>query len=221
MLLAAGRGERMRPLTLERPKPLLEVGGRALIDWHLGNLAALGVREIVINVSWLADRLVEHCGDGRGHGVSIRYSREEEPLETAGGIIRALPLLGDDPFLVINADIWTDFPLGGLLARCLRPGDAHLVLVPNPAHHPGGDFSLVGDEVVGRRDEALTFAGVGLYHPGFFSGYADGRRPLLPLFERAIAEKRLHGERYAGRWTDVGTPERLAQLDAALRAMPD
>lgn len=218
MLLAAGKGERMRPLTLDTPKPLLEVGGRALIDWHIGALAALGVDEIVINVSWLADRVVAHCGDGTRRGVAIRYSREESPLETAGGIIKALPLLGDVPFMVINADIWTDYPLETLRARTLAPGEAHLVLVPNPAHHPDGDFSLVDDDVVERHGETLTFAGLGLYHPRFFSGYDNGKRPMLPLFQRAIAEKRLRGERYDGRWTDVGTPERLAQLDAALAA---
>jgi MurNAc alpha-1-phosphate uridylyltransferase len=217
MLLAAGLGERMRPLTRSTPKPLLEVGGRALIDWHLHALAAAGVRDVVINVSWLADKITAHCGDGSAYGLVIAYSREEAPLETAGGIIGALPQLGERPFLVLNSDIWTDYPLATLVGRELPEAGAHLVLVDNPPHHPGGDFSLLEEHVVEAHDATFTFAGLGLYHPRFFEGYARGKRPLLPLLERAIAEGRLRGEHYAGRWTDVGTPERLAQLDEALK----
>jgi MurNAc alpha-1-phosphate uridylyltransferase len=218
MLLAAGFGERMRPLTLSTPKPLLEVGGRALIDWHLHALSAAGVREVVINVSWLAEQILEHCGDGGAYGLEIAYSREEEPLETAGGIINARPLLGEEPFAVINADIWTDFPLPDLFKRTLPEAGAHLVLVDNPAHHPGGDFSLMDERIVERHGDTFTFSGMALYHPRFFDGFGRGKRPLRPLLERAIAEERLHGEHYLGRWTDVGTPERLAQLEEMLRA---
>ena len=217
MLLAAGVGERMRPLTRSTPKPLLEVGGRALIDWHLHALAAAGVREVVINVSWLAEQIIEHCGEGGDYGLEIGYSREEEPLETAGGIVNALPLLGDKPFAVLNADVWTDYPCSNLLRRTLPEAGAHLVLVDNPAHHPGGDFSLVDGRIVERHGDTFTFSGMGLYHPRFFDGIERGKRPLLPLLERAIAEQRLSGEHYAGRWVDVGTPERLAQLVETLQ----
>jgi MurNAc alpha-1-phosphate uridylyltransferase len=215
MLLAAGRGERMRPLTLERPKPLLCVGGRPLLDWHLEGLADLGLDEVVINVSWLGEQIVEHAGDER-FGLKIRYSREDEPLETAGGIVQALPLLGETPFLVVNADIWTNYDRARLAGRTVPPGAARLVLVDNPDHHPDGDFSLDGERVRRRAGSTLTFAGLGLYHPQFFAGCAPGRRPLLPLFERAIDAGRLFGEHHRGRWTDVGTPERLARLDTEL-----
>jgi MurNAc alpha-1-phosphate uridylyltransferase len=239
MLLAAGRGERMRPLTLETPKPLLRVGGRALIDWHLERLADAGVSDAVINVSWLGEQIVEHCGPERA-GIRLQFSREDEPLETAGGIVQALPLLGDDPFLVVNGDIWTDYDFAKLVTRSVRPASAHLVLVDNPEHNLAGDFSLEdqfegpfeghfdrqlegcpearlgAQALIERNNVTLTFAGVGLYHPGFFAGLEPGSRPLLPLFRQAIAERRLSGEHYAGRWTDVGTPGRLRLLDESL-----
>jgi len=218
MLLAAGRGERMRPLTLERPKPLLEVAGKALIDWHIERLVAAGIADLVINVSWLGDQLVAHCGAGGRYGASIRYSREEEPLETAGGILRALPYLGSGPFLVINADIWTDYPVGDLAERPVPAAGARLVLVDNPGHNEGGDFSLRVDTVIERDGPTLTFAGIGLYDPAFFAGTPAGKQPLLPLFRRAIRDARLAGEHYPGAWTDVGTPERLRALDARLRS---
>ncbi|MEM6774966.1 MAG: N-acetylmuramate alpha-1-phosphate uridylyltransferase MurU [Pseudomonadota bacterium] len=217
MILAAGRGERMRPLTLERPKPLLNAGGRTLLDWNLLRLAEAGVREAVINVSWFGAQIIEHCGDEH-LGVRVTYSREEEPLETAGGIIQALPMLGPRPFIVVNADIWLNYDYRELLRRKLQPAAAHLVFVDNPEHHPAGDFSLEDGRVHARGAASLTYAGLGLYDPGFFAGYAPGRRPLLPLFERAIRETRLTGERFPGLWTDVGTPERLRQLDARLSA---
>ena len=222
MLLAAGRGERMRPLTLKRPKPLLEVGDKALIDRHIERLVAAGVFEFVVNVSWLGEQIEEHCGDGERYGAVIRYSREPgDPLETAGGIIQALPLLGEAPFLVVNADIWTDFPFASLMERgawsTLAPRGAHLVLVDNPPHHRSGDFSLDGERVIERAEATLTFAGLGLYHPGFFAAYGVGKRQLLPLLKQAIAEGRLFGEHHRGAWTDVGTPERLRALDDAIR----
>lgn len=221
MLLAAGRGERMRPLTLSRPKPLLPLGGKPLIQWHLEALAALGVREVVVNSSWLGEQLESWLGRGKRWGLSIRHSREPEPLETAGGIIQALPLLGAEPFLVVNADIHTDYPFARLLARRLSPGAAHLVLVDNPSHRPGGDFALNRDAVRPRAgapaESTLTYSGIGLYDPGFFAGWPAGKRPLLPLLENAIAENRLSGEHYRGTWTDVGTPKRLAIVDRRLK----
>ena len=216
MVLAAGRGERMRPLTLSTPKPLLEAGGRPLIGWHLEKLAAAGVREVVVNVSWLAPQLIAALEDGSRWNVRVRISDEgPEPLETAGGIIAALPLLGAEPFAVVNGDIWTDFPLpprapaAGMLA--------HLVLVPNPPQHPRGDFGL---DAAGRclveAPVRHTFSGIASYDPAFFAGLAPGRRPLKPLLDAAMAAGRVSGELHTGRWTDVGTPERLEALRAEL-----
>ena len=218
MLLAAGRGERMRPLTDTLPKPLLEVGGRPLIAWHLAALSRAGIREVVINLSWLGGQLRAALGDGRDLGVSISWSEEGAiPLETGGGIFRALPLLGAEPFLVVNADIWTDIAFGRLH---LPPGrHAHLTLIANPAHHPRGDFGLEGDRVVNRESERLTYSGVGVYSPEFFAGCTAGRFPLLPLLNRAIAASRVSGEVHHGEWCDVGTPERLANLAARLAAL--
>lgn len=216
MLLAAGKGERMRPLTLATPKPLLAVAGKPLIDYHIEALVEAGIQDIVINVSWLGQQIVEHCGGGARWGCAIHYSEEHEPLETAGGIIRALKKLGDKPFLLVNADIWTDFNFEGLFHQMLSPGAAHLLLVDNPAHNPDGDFSLRQGRVAGAGKDSLTYAGIGLYDPRFFDGYAPGKRPLLPLLEHAIAERRLYAQHYRGRWTDVGTPSRLEQLEREL-----
>jgi N-acetyl-alpha-D-muramate 1-phosphate uridylyltransferase len=218
MLLAAGRGERMRPLTDALPKPLVEVGGRTLIAWHLAALARAGVREVVINLSWLGSQLRAALGDGRDFGVSISWSDEGPvPLETGGGIFRALPLLGAQPFLVVNADIWTDIDFGRL--QLAPEAHAHLVLIPNPAHHPRGDFGLEGDRVVARESERLTYSGVGVYSREFFAGCTAGRFPLLPLLNRAIAADRVRGELHRGQWCDVGTAERLASLSAQLGAL--
>jgi MurNAc alpha-1-phosphate uridylyltransferase len=218
MLLAAGRGARMRPLTDALPKPLLEVGGRPLIVWHLAALARVGVREVVINLSWLGGQLRAALGDGRDLGVSIRWSEEGAiPLETGGGIFHALPLLGPEPFLVVNADTWTDIDFGRL--HLPRGSHAHLVLIANPAHHPRGDFGLEGDRVVNRESERLTYSGVGVYSPEFFAGCTAGRFPLLPLLNRAIAASRVSGEVHRGQWCDVGTAERLAALSARLGAL--
>jgi MurNAc alpha-1-phosphate uridylyltransferase len=217
MLLAAGRGERMRPLTLERPKPLLAVGGHALIDWHLQRLAAAGIGDVVVNVSWLGAQIEAHCGDGAAYGLNIRYSREDTPLETAGGIIQALPLLGSEPFILANADTWTDYRISQLVGIAVPAGGAHLVLVDNPEHNRNGDFTLRDARIRRAAGDTLTYAGLGVYDPGFFDGYAPGKRPLLPLLERAIDENRLTGEHYRGAWVDVGTPERLEVLDRRLR----
>ena len=218
MLLAAGRGERMRPLTDALPKPLMQVGGRALIEWHLQALARAGIREVVINLSWLAEKLRAALGDGRDFGVSISWSEEGPvPLETGGGIFRALPQLGPGPFLVVNADIWTDIDFARL--RLAPEAHAHLVLIPNPPHHPRGDFGLEGDRVVTRESERFTYSGVGMYRSEFFAGCAAGRFPLLPLLNRAIAAGRVSGEVHPGQWCDVGTAERLAGLSARLSGL--
>jgi MurNAc alpha-1-phosphate uridylyltransferase len=229
MILAAGRGERMRPLTDVCPKPLLEVGGRSLLEWHLSALARAGIRDIVINHAWLGERIVEALGDGRRHGVRIRYSAElEGALETAGGIIQALPMLGSDPFVVVNGDIWTDFDFSRLPALD-EQALGSLVVVPNPPQHPRGDFALLAREAGGfdiladpQRLEAAdapprhTFSGIAVYRPEFFAGLEPGRRPLLPLLRAAAAAGRLRGRLYQGLWFDIGTPERLRELDERL-----
>ena len=218
MVLAAGRGERMRPLTDTLPKPLLSVGGRPLIAWHLAALARAGIREVVVNLSWLGEKLRAALGDGAGYGVSITYS-EEGPvaLETGGGIQRALPLLGSDPFLVVSADVWTDIDFARV--RLAPDALAHLVLVPNPPHHPRGDFALESGWVVSRDSERLTYGNVGIYHPGFFAGFAAGRFPLKQPLDRGIAAGRVRGELHTGAWWDVGTPQRLADLDQRLAGL--
>jgi len=225
MILAAGFGERMRPLTEHTPKPLLQAGGRPLIAWHIEALAALGLDDLVINVAHLGQQIVDWCGDGQRWGVRIRYSREPEPLETAGGIQRALPLLGSAPFLVVNGDVWTEYPLQRLLAHAHLPdGTAHLVLVDNPPQHPLGDFQLTDSGRVVPRPPAatgLTYAGIGVFSAGFFADMAPGKLPLRPLLDTAIAAGRLSGEHFTGAWADVGTPERLQALDARLRAAAD
>jgi len=218
MLLAAGRGERLRPITDTLPKPLVPVGGRPLIAWHLTALARAGIREVVINLSWLAQRLRDALGDGSAYGVSITWSEEGPvPLETGGGIFRALPLLGPGPFLVVNADIWTDIDFATLALEA--DALAHLLLVPNPPHNLRGDFGLEGDLVVSRGTRSFTYSGVGLYRPEFFAGCTGERFPLLPLLNRGIAARRVRGELHRGAWSDVGTAERLAQLEARLAAL--
>jgi len=231
VILAAGLGERMRPLTDTVPKPLLAAGGKPLIVWHLEKLAACGVRDVVINTSWLAARFPETLGDGARWNLRIAYSYEgPRPLETGGGLWHAMPLLDNDdaPFVAVNGDIWTDYDF----ARLPRApaGDAHLVLVDNPEHNPLGDFALHDDGCVASRGaDTLTFAGIGVYRPRLFArwreivGHADGaeetppRFKLAPLLRAAMADSRVSGERHGGRWTDVGTPARLAQLEAELR----
>jgi MurNAc alpha-1-phosphate uridylyltransferase len=217
MILAAGRGERMRPLTDSTPKPLLKVGSQMLIERHLHALAAAGVREIVVNLSWLGELIREALSDGSKWGVTIRYSEEGPvPLETGGGIFHALPLLGPEPFIVVNGDILTDFAFATL--RLPADASAHLVLVDNPAHHARGDFSLARGRVGMPGERTFTFSGIALYRPEFFSGCSAGRFPWLPLFKRAIAASALSGEHYAGLWSDVGTPQRLAELQPARRS---
>ncbi len=220
MILAAGRGERMRPLTDTTPKPLLKAGGKPLIVWHLERLAASGFRDVVINHAHLGDRIEAALGDGHAFGLSIRYSPEPPgALETAGGIAHALPLLGNEPFLVVNGDVWCDWDFRR--AHALAHRRAHLVFVDNPPQHAGGDFCLDGDTVryaADRIGPTYTYAGTGVFSPDFFSDVPDGAvMKLRPLLDAAIARRELTGEHHAGRWVDVGTPERLAQLDQELR----
>ncbi|KRC69315.1 D-glycero-alpha-D-manno-heptose 1-phosphate guanylyltransferase [compost metagenome] len=220
MILAAGRGERMRPLTDRLPKPMLPAGGKPLIVWHLERLAAAGIHDVVINHAWLGHEIERALGDGRAHGVRIRYSPEQTALETAGGIAQALPLLGDDPFLVINGDIWCDWNPATArdVAPGLPPAGAWLLLVDNPVQHPAGDFHLTPDGRVHAEGEPrLTFAGVGVYHPSLFADVPRGAAaPLAPLLRQAMARDMARGARHPGRWTDVGTPQRLADLDSQL-----
>lgn len=222
MILAAGRGERMRPLTDRVPKPLLQAGGKPLIVWHIERLAAAGFTELVINHAHLGDQIEQTLGSGSAWGVSIDYSREGEALETAGGIALALRLLRNKPFLVVNGDIFCDYdftllrPAAQRLARSSLL--AHLVLVPNPDHHRCGDFALCGDRVLADGAPRLTFSGIGVYAPELFAGITPGvKARLAPLLLEAMGRDRVTGEVHAGRWLDVGTPARLEELDQTLR----
>ena len=219
MILAAGKGERMRPLTLTTPKPLLTAGGKPLIVHHLERLHSAGFRDVVINHAWLGEQIESVLGTGEDFGLSIQYSREGEPLETAGGIVRALPQLTSadcDWFLVINGDIWCDFPLSELTpaADC----DAVLVLTRNPPHHPTGDFQLQADGTVNEDGpDKLTFTGISLLHRRLFQGLDDQSGKLGPVLRQAISDQRVRGIEHRGQWVDVGTPERLQTLDQTLK----
>lgn len=215
MILAAGRGERMRPLTDSTPKPLLEVAGKPLIVHHLLALAEAGVTQVVINHAWLGKKIEMALGDGKKFGIQITYSPEPEGgLETAGGIIQALPLLGEQPFWVINGDIWCDYPLSQLPSQL--EGLAHLVMVDNPEHHPKGDFALEGGKLDLVGQPLLTYSGIAVFSPEFFSGYMPGRLALAPLLRQRIESQQVSGERHYGSWCDVGTPQRLEQLNQTL-----
>ncbi len=233
MILAAGLGTRMRPLTEHTPKPLLKVGGKPLIVWHLEALRAASITEVVINTAWLGQTLEKALGDGSRYGLDIRWSHESEgkPLETAGGIVQALSLLGHQPFLLVNGDIWLRYRFTPL-RDALAPGrQAHLVLVDNPPHHPDGDFLLACGERApeagqryplapvdaGRAGQRLTYAGLAVYSPSLFEGLPRGVRPLAPLLREAIADGLVSGEHFPGPWVDVGTPERLNLLDHEIR----
>jgi N-acetyl-alpha-D-muramate 1-phosphate uridylyltransferase len=217
MILAAGRGVRMRPLTDTRPKPLLPVGGKPLIVWQLEKLVRAGFTETVINHAHLGHMIEAALGDGSRFGLSIRYSPEDEALETAGGIARALPLLGSDPFLALNADIYCDYDLSALASLDLQDRLAHLVLVDNPPQHPRGDFALAAGQVRETGQQVLTFSGIGVYAPRLFGGIPSGAKvPLAPLLRKAMASDRVSGEHYRGRWHDIGTAERLRALEVEL-----
>ena len=212
MILAAGRGERMRTLTALQPKPLLAIGARPLIEHHVARLAASGIDEIVINLSYRGTQIREHLSAGERFGVRIAYSEEgEPPLEAAGGIVHALPLLGDEPFVLVNSDVFTDFDFRVLVSG---PRVQTLVLVPNPPHHPQGDFGLDAAGFVSAAAPLRTYAGVAVFDPRAFAGLAPGRRPLKPWLDAAIARRELRGLEFAGLWLDVGTPERLEQARA-------
>ncbi len=227
MILAAGRGERMRPLTDTAPKPMLMAGGKPLIQYHIENLVAAGFEYIVINTAWLGQQLEGFLGDGSAWGCHIVWSHEEQALETAGGIARALPLLGEEPFALVNGDIWSDYPLVRLRRLELMVGaTACLVMVDNPPQHPQGDFLLRGDGLLTPRPDddpavpqAFTYSGIAVFSPQFFAGTSDDKLALRPLLDRSMQAETLQWEYYDGRWCDVGTPERLAELDATL-AMP-
>jgi MurNAc alpha-1-phosphate uridylyltransferase len=223
MILAAGRGERMRPLTDAMPKPMLPASGKPIIVWTIEALGRAGFRELVINVSHFGEVIERGLGDGSQWGVSIRYSRETEPLETAGGIATALPLLGTEPFVVVNGDIYCDYDFTRL-ARVLETPDAplaHLVLVDNPPHHASGDFALAGRRVLNEGEPMYTFSGVGAYRPALFGSVAPNTRAqLATLLRPQIDAGRVTGETHSGRWSDIGTPERLYALEALLSAAP-
>jgi MurNAc alpha-1-phosphate uridylyltransferase len=228
LVFAAGKGERMRPLTNDTPKPLLRAGGKPLVEWHLEKLAAIGVREVVLNISWLADRFEPALGNGSRWGLRLHYSHEgREPLETGGGMLHARRILGDAPFICETGDVWTDSDCAGLPTR--PRAMAHLVLVANPPQHPNGDFRMEADGTLrADGDPKYTYSGVAVYDPRILTGWREviGKAPgtelspprfkLAPLLFDAMARGEIHGELHGGRWTDVGTPERLAALDASL-----
>ena len=214
MILAAGRGERMRPLTDSCPKPLLEVGGHRLIEYHIRGLVSSGITNIVINHAYLGNQIEAYLGDGSRYDAQILYSPETEALETGGGIFKALPLLGDSPFALVNGDVWTDFDFADLPAEINSV--AHLVMIANPEHNPIGDFSLDDKLLHQSGENKLTYSGIGVYHPDLFAECSAGRFPLAPLLKNAMDKNKISGEYFSGAWVDVGTPERLRDLDKKL-----
>ncbi|ADI28981.1 N-acetylmuramate alpha-1-phosphate uridylyltransferase MurU [Methylotenera versatilis] len=218
MILAAGRGERMRPLTDHTPKPLLKVGGKPLIVWHLERLAKAGFKEVVINHAHLGEQIEQALGDGSQWAMQVQYSPEKTALETAGGIANALPLLGAEPFLVVNGDTFTEIDFGVLKHALQANHHAHLVLVNNPPQHPNGDFAIEADRLKNTGEKMLTFSGVGVYHPDLFASVTRGEpAKLAPLLRQAIAENQATAEYYQGVWHDIGTPERLNMLNEELK----
>lgn len=215
MILAAGRGERMRPLTDKVPKPLLEVAGKALIVYQIEALEAAGIKNIVINTGHLGDQIQYELGMGESFGVQIQYSDEgDDILETAGGIIKALPLLGDEPFIVANADIFTDFDYSSLPEQL--NSDAHLILVDNPSHNLSGDFAYKEGRIIGQSDQNLTYSGIAVFQPRFFKNCKPGRSPLAPLLHQSAQSNRLSGQHFKGMWSDIGTPDRLKEINDSL-----
>jgi MurNAc alpha-1-phosphate uridylyltransferase len=215
MILAAGRGERLRPLTDKTPKPLIKVAGKSLIEYHLQNLSAAGFKEIVINTAWLAEKIHQQLGDGANYGVTIQYSDEGEALETAGGIINALPLLGKKPFLVVNGDIWCDFDFS-TLPELNNSTQAHLVLVNNPDHNKKGDFALQDGLIKNTGKPMYTFSGIGIYSASFFAEQQPGPLPLAPIIRNKCENGLVSGQYYNGEWTDIGSIERLQELEKQL-----
>jgi MurNAc alpha-1-phosphate uridylyltransferase len=217
MILAAGLGTRLRPLTLHTPKPLLEVGGKPLIVWHIEALKRAGVTQIVINTAWLGEKLVEALGNGESFGVEIHWSHENEPLETAGGIQKALPLLGSDPFILVNGDVWTRFDFTSLVNKELDSDLGYLVMVNNPPQHPNGDFALANKRILQEGADKLTFSGISLLSPKLFESLPSGKAPLAPILRQAMDSGKVGGECLQDHWVDVGTIERLAELDQQIR----
>jgi MurNAc alpha-1-phosphate uridylyltransferase len=216
MILAAGRGERLRPHTDITPKPLIQVGEHRLIEYHLFNLASAGINDVIINTSWLADQIQQTLGSGDKYSLSITYSDEgDQALETAGGIINALPLLGDEPFIIINGDVWSDYDFSLLTNRPVS-SEAHLVLVNNPEHNKKGDFSLDNEHVSNSGDDMFTYSGIGLYSPEFFEGTTPGKSALGPLLRTKCKQQKVSGEIHSGQWLDIGTIERLVELRSIL-----
>lgn len=221
MILAAGRGERMRPLTDTTPKPLLQIAGKRLIEYHIEALVQAGISELVINHAWLGEQIKTYLGDGSRYGARIQYSREEQALETAGGIKKALNLLGAEPFIVVNGDVYTDYSYAQL--ACLLNGPvltnrmAHLVLVPNPEHHPKGDFYCRNHQVSGQQgfaqEQRYTFSGIACYQPELFHNLETGKQALAPVLRAAMAKQQVSGEIYQGIWCDIGTPQRLQEIN--------
>lgn len=218
MILAAGRGERMRPLTDHTPKPLLKVGGKPLIIWHIERLANAGFTELIINHAHLGQQIEDNLGDGKQWGVHIHYSPEITALETAGGIAKALPLLGDAPFLVVNGDVFTEIAFAPLHNALVAPNIAHLIMVNNPTQHPQGDFSLNSSKLSAEGEYKLTFSGIGIYSPELFKDVVRGEpAKLAPLLKQAMAHNLVSGQHYQGIWHDIGTPERLHAVDALIK----
>lgn len=215
MILAAGRGERLRPLTDKIPKPLIKVAGKSLIEYHLQNLAQAGFKEIIINTAWLAEKIHQQLANGENYGVTIHYSDEGEALETAGGIINALPLLGNEAFLVVNGDIWCDFDFS-TLPKLDDDIQAHLVLVTNPEHNLTGDFSLQDNRVKNNGNVMSTYSGISIFKPEFFADQKSGISPLAPLIRKKCDNNLVSGQTHQGLWTDVGTLERLQELEDQL-----
>jgi len=212
MILAAGRGERMRPLTDATPKPLLMAGSKRLIEYHLYNLATAGFKDVVINVAWLGQQIIDTIGSGEKYNLNIVYTNEgDQALETGGGIYNALPLLGSEPFLVVNGDVWTDYPFKKLYDFPLKE-KAHLVLVNNPEHHPEGDFSILENRLTEGGVEKFTFSGIGVYSADFFINHSQQKYPLAPMIRKYISENNISGELYTGKWMDIGTEQRLQEL---------
>lgn len=216
IILAAGEGRRMRPLTFTRPKPLIKVGGKSLLELHIEGLSAAGFTDIVVNASYFASQIVDFCHDRQFGDARVTVVVEETPLETAGGIVNALPLLGECPFAVVNGDVYADFPFGRLQALDLQEDLAHLVMVPNPAHHPVGDFVLEQGRLLALGQSRVTYAGLSVMSPELFDGIRPGKTALRPLLDTAITRARLSGQLWGGLWSDVGTPARLRALENKL-----
>lgn len=216
IILAAGEGRRMKPLTDTRPKPLIKVAKKSLLERHIEGLAGAGFTEIVVNASYFASQIVDFCDDRQFGDARVTVVVEETPLETAGGIVNALPLLGERPFVVVNGDVYTDFPLARLQALDLQDDLAHLVMAPNPEHHPAGDFVLKNGRLLARGQPRVTYAGLSVMSPQLFEGMKPGKSALRPLLDTAIIEARLSGQLWSGLWSDVGTPARLRELENKL-----